>query len=305
MPSKVLVTGAAGFIGRHVARRFSEAGWSVIGLGHGTWSFEEARSWGIEEWHAADISFDALSALVAVPDALVHCAGSGTVGYSLSHPYQDFQRSAGTAAAVLEYVRLRAPLTRLVLLSSAAVYGQGGTEAVREDGPLNPVSPYGVHKMFGEMLCRMYGAQYGVSSAVVRFFSVYGDNLRKQLLWDACNRAASGDLTFAGSGEETRDWLHVMDAAELLFTAVEYASSLSPVVNGGTGDSPTIAEVLEVLFYGLGIHEKPVFSGMARQGDPLHYRADVDAARRWGWRSKVGWRDGVRAYAQWFKARRL
>lgn len=305
MPSKVLITGAAGFIGRHVARRFAEAGWSVTGLGHGTWSFEEARSWGIEEWHAADISFDALSGLIAAPDALVHCAGSGTVGYSLSHPYQDFQRSAGTVAAVLEYVRLRAPFARLVQPSSAAVYGQGTTQATREDAPLNPVSPYGVHKMFGETLCRMYGAQYGVASAVVRFFSVYGDNLRKQLLWDACNKAVRGALTFAGSGKETRDWLHVIDAAELLFTAVEHASSASPVVNGGTGESPTIAEVLEVLLDGLGIREKPVFSGMARQGDPLHYRADVDAARRWGWLSKIGWRDGVRAYAQWFKARGL
>ena len=238
------------------------------------------------------------------PDAIIHCAGSGSVGYSLDRPYQDFQRSAGTVAAVLEYVRLRAPHARLVLLSSAAVYGQCRDEAIREDAPQNPLSLYGAHKLFGETLCRMYGAQYGASSAVVRLFSVYGNGLQKQLLWDACNKAKRGDLSFAGTGEETRDWLHVGDAAELLLTTVEHASSLSPVVNGGTGESPTISAVLETLFHGLGVCEKPMFSGVARQGDPRHYRADVSKARGWGWSPKIGWRDGIRAYAEWFKAQR-
>lgn len=298
----VLVTGSAGFIGRHAARRFAEAGWSVTGLGHGTWSPEEARSWGLAEWHASDISFDALSASGEAPDAIIHCAGSGSVGYSMTHPYQDFQRTTGTVAAVLEYIRLRAPGARLVLLSSAAVYGQARDEAIREDTPLNPLSPYGLHKTFGEALCRMYGTQYGTSSAIVRFFSVYGSGLRKQLLWDACNKAISGDITFSGTGMETRDWLNVVDAAELLFTAVEYASPFSPVVNGGTGESPTIGAVLETLFHTLGIRDKPVFSGVRREGDPLHYCADISEVRRWGWLAKIGWRDGVRAYGEWFKA---
>jgi len=303
MRNHVLITGAAGFIGRHVARRFRDGGWSVTGLGHGTWSKEEARAWGIEDWQAADISFDALSTCEPTPEAIIHCAGSGSVGYSLTNPYQDFHRSTGTVAEVLEYVRLRAPAARLVLLSSAAVYGHGGIQAVREDAPLHPVSPYGIHKLFGESLCRLYGAQYGVASTVVRLFSVYGTGLRKQLLWDACSKAESGDIVFSGTGDETRDWLNVSDAAELLFTAVEYASPRCPTVNGGTGDSPTIRAVLGALFQRLGIGVAPRFSGIARAGDPLYYRADVSAARRWGWLAKVGWSEGIRSYAEWFKTR--
>jgi UDP-glucose 4-epimerase len=203
-----------------------------------------------------------------------------------------------------EYVRLRAPHARLVLLSSAAVYGQCGDEAIREDAPQNPLSVYGTHKLFGETLCRMYGAQYGVASTVVRLFSVYGNGLQKQLLWDACNKAMRGDFSFAGTGSETRDWLHVTDTAELLFTAGEYASSRSPTVNGGTGNSPLVSAVLEVLFRGIGISEKPVFSGVARPGDPRHYRADVSRAREWGWSPKIGWHDGIRHYAEWFRAQR-
>ena len=284
MANRVLVTGAAGFIGRHVAKRFAEAGWSVMGIGHGTWSQEEARVWGLTEWHAADISFDALSSLGPSPDVIVHCAGSGSVGYSLTHPFQDFQRSAGTVAATLEYMRLRAPNARLIYLSSAAVYGQVDDRAILEHTPLNPLSPYGVHKTVGETLCRTYGVYFAVSSAVIRFFSVYGCGLRKQLIWDACNKVSGGDFVFAGTGGETRDWLDVRDAADLIYHAVEYASPDRPVVNGGTGVSPSIRAVLEELFLGLGIQEKLMFSGIVRAGDPMHYKADVSAARRWGWK---------------------
>lgn len=303
MPNRVVITGAAGFIGRHVARRFALADWAVIGLGHGTWSPEEAKSWGFAEWHGADISFDALSNVGAVPDAIVHCAGSGSVGYSLRHPFQDFHRSAGTVAATLEYMRLRAPEARLVYLSSAAVYGHAGEAPISEDASLTPLSPYGFHKAIGESLCRMYGAQYKVSSVIVRLFSVYGRGLQKQLLWDACCKALAGNHSFDGTGDETRDWLNVQDVADLIYTAVEYAPLDSPVVNGGTGEAPTIRAVLQELFAALEIQAAPTFSGMSRHGDPKHYRADVSVTQKWGWKPKVGWRDGIRAYAEWFRSR--
>ncbi|ULA64986.1 MAG: Epimerase domain-containing protein [Nitrospira sp.] len=306
MPDRVIITGACGFIGRHVARRFAEAGYFVVGVGHGTWSAEEASSWGISEWHAMDISFDALTNCGPSVDVIVHCAGSGSVGYSLTHPFQDFQRSAGTIAATLEYMRLRAPHARLVYLSSAAVYGQrSGDILISEQMPIEPMSPYGLHKMIGESLCRMYGAQYGVSSVVVRFFSVYGCGLRKQLLWDACIKASRGEVEFGGTGEETRDWLDVTDAAELVLQSVEQASSGRPVANGGTGQSVSIRAVLEELFRGLGRQANPAFSGIVRVGDPKHYRADISTAQQWGWLPKVGWREGVRAYAEWFRRHAL
>jgi len=300
---RVLVTGAAGFIGRHVARRFAEADWSVVGVGHGTWSQKEAGLWGLREWHAADISFDALSNSGPSPDAIIHCAGSGSAGYSLTHPFQDFNRSAGTVAATLEYMRLRASQARLVYLSSPAVYGYTGEAMIREDATLSPVSPYGVHKLIGESLCRMYGTQYKLSSAIVRLFSVYGHELQKQLLWDACIKVSAGDFLFDGTGDETRDWLNIHDASDLIYRAVEHASPDRPVANGGTGVAPSIRAVLEELFRSLDIQGTPTFSGVVRPGDPKHYRADISVARKWGWLPKVGWREGVSAYAGWFKAR--
>jgi UDP-glucose 4-epimerase len=253
------------------------------------------------EWHAADISFDALSNSGPSPSVIVHCAGSGSVGYSLSHPFQDFLRGTSTIAATLEYARLHAPEARIVYLSSAAVYGHVGDRSIREETSLNPVSPYGVHKMMGESLCQMYGAHYGVHSTVLRLFSVYGGGLRKQLLWDACAKALRGESEFAGTGDETRDWLDVVDAAELIFLAVKQASRLCPIANGGAGEAPPIRAVLEELFQCLGVNRPPHFSGVVRSGDPKHYRADITVAKRWGWVPKVSWREGVRAYAEWFR----
>lgn len=298
---RVLITGAYGFIGRHVARRFARAGWSVTGLGHGTWSHEAARQWGIAEWHASDVTFDALANIGSLPDVVVHCAGSGSVGYSLAHPFQDFSRSVGAVAATLEYMRLQAPHARLIYLSSAAVYGHAGDAPIRENMPLTPLSPYGLHKVMGESLCRMYGAQYKLLSMIVRLFSVYGCGLHKQLLWDACCKASAGKCVFDGTGDETRDWLEVQDAAELIHQAIDHASPDSPAVNGGTGVAPSIGAVLAELFGALGIHAAPSFSGTTRHGDPKHYRADIAAAGQWGWHPKVGWREGVRKYAEWFK----
>lgn len=165
----------------------------------------------------------------------------------------------------------------------------------------NPVSPYGVHKLMAEQLCRSYAGNYDISIAVVRLFSVYGPGLRKQLLWDASKKITEGENGFFGSGDETRDWLHISDVVTLLALAGEKASSDCPVVNGGTGEDTTVRAVLLELFAAYGQNGSPKFSGANRVGDPVHYVADITRARAWGWNPRVAWRDGVCQYAKWFK----
>jgi UDP-glucose 4-epimerase len=302
MSKRVLITGACGFVGRHISRSYADDDWEVVGIGHGTWNKVEWRRWGIDEWHSADVTLDSLITYAGEPDAVVHCAGSGSVTFSMSKPYQDFQRTVETTISVLEYARLYAPFTRIVYPSSAGVYGMVYKLPIAESDLLHPTSPYGVHKYLAENLCDSYAKHFNISVAVVRLFSVFGAGLRKQLLWDASQKITRGENSFFGTGEEIRDWLHVKDAASLLTTATQHASTECPIVNGGSSIGVTVREVLTQLFAEYGRDDLPIFSGMARAGDPPGYVADISLARRWGWQPKIELRQGLREYAEWFKS---
>jgi len=296
------VTGANGFLGRHVARHFARQGRSVVGIGHGSWAREEWEAWGLTEWYRSGVTLEALERCAGKPWAIIHCAGGGSVAYSIEHPLADFKRTVETTAHVLEYVRTIAPSCRIVYPSSASVYGAVATIPIREDCHTAPISQYGVHKLMAEQMVSSYARQFEMSAAIVRLFSVYGCGLRKQLLWDACRKFASHDNDFMGTGDEVRDWLHVEDAAELLMAASEHVSIECPIVNGGSGKGTTVREVLVHLSNCLvQENEPPRFSGAPRTGDPSRYVADIEGSKAWDWQPKLPWQQGVADYAAWWK----
>lgn len=298
---EVLVTGGHGFLGRHVARAFADAGYAVTAIGHGTWSEDEYRSWGVSEWHCSDITLAELLSRCRRPDVFVHCAGSGHVGASLEQPLEDFQRNVDTTAAALEFVRKRSPHARLFFISSAAVYGQAAAGPLREDTPIAPVSPYGVHKQMAERLCASYAEHFGLRVSVLRIFSLYGPQLRKQLLWDACNRLSAGVAAFSGNGGELRDWLHVADAAAFVLTLATAAEGEYSVFNVGTGSAVSVSDILAELSSAMSAG--PVsFSGRGRPGDPSSLVADCARAKSIGWRPRRDWREGVREYVAWYRS---
>jgi UDP-glucose 4-epimerase len=296
-----LVTGAHGFIGRRVARRLAAGGWRVVGLGHGRWPEAEQRDFGIAEWIESDIGPESL-ARCATPGLIVHCAGSGSVAASLADPHGEFQRTVATTSAVLDVVRRGERGIRLVYPSSPAVCGATSADAIAESAEVRPVSPYGMHKSIAEQLCRFYARHYAIPVAVVRLFSVYGAGLRKQLLWDACNKIVRGNLTFFGTGTEFRDWLHVEDAVSLLVRAAEHAAPSCPTVNGGSGVGTANHDIVGALARLLGSAAMPTFNGESRPGDPPRYVADIALARRWGWEPAQPLNDGLAEYVAWFKA---
>jgi UDP-glucose 4-epimerase len=298
----VLVTGAFGFLGRHVSRVCARAGCSVHGIGHGSWTRAEWSAWGLSEWHASEVTLEGLASRAGAPAMIVHCAGSSSVGFSLSNPAQDFDRTVATTCGVLEYIRLHCPRARLVLPSSASVYGNALTVPIGLTTPLSPVSPYGVHKQMAEELCRSYVRHFGVSVAIVRLFSVYGVGLRKQLLWDACTALSRGPVTFGGSGQETRDWLHVDDAARLLVAAGEAASSGEIIVNGATGVGVPTRWIVDTIAQALGRAGDVRFSGSARPGDPLHLIADMNGSQVLDWRPEKTLEAELARYVEWFKS---
>src|SRR5205807_5394499 len=114
-----------------------------------------------------------------LPDTVFHLAGGSNVGASLQAPFEDFTRTTHTTASLLEWLRINAPRCKLVTVSSAAVYGDTRAEPAEETRPVQPVSPYGYHKLMMEQLCQEYSQVFGLRTAILRLFSVYGEGLRK------------------------------------------------------------------------------------------------------------------------------
>jgi UDP-glucose 4-epimerase len=282
----VLVTGGAGFVGAAVVAELERAGdhVSIIGRGVAT-----------DALNADRIS----TALTPRPDLVIHCAGGSSVAASVEHPEYERAKTVEPFAALLECIRERAPRARVVLVSSAAVYGTSRIVPTPETAPIEPVSPYGEHKRTCEVVCEAH-ARAGHPAAIVRLFSIYGPGLRKQLLWDACHKALAGKATFAGTGDEQRDWLHVTDAAALITRVAGHASSELPVVNGGAGVGVRVRDVVTQIGHELGA--TPIFTGERRQGDPERYIADISRARALGWSPRVELGRGIADYVAWFRA---
>ena len=275
--SIIWITGGKGFIGRHLARYVASQGHVVAGIGHGLWSAEDAARWAYSHWCNAEIeaaNLNQLANISGLPDTIFHLAGGSAVGTSLQQPYEDFRRTVDTTVRLLEWVRQSSPNTKVVAVSSAAVYGAGHDGAISENAALSPYSPYGVHKSMMESLCRSYADNFGLRVAIVRPFSVYGAGLEKQLIWDLCCKLAQADsepVMLGGSGEELRDWLHVADAAELLWLVRSKCDVACSIINGGTGIATPIREVARLVCEAWGAAPNVTFSGIARKSvEPTH-----------------------------------
>ncbi len=307
--SSILITGAHGFIGKHLAKALAFQGHRVCGLGHGIWPEGEASAWGVSSWINGDVAPSKLRLLqqsFGSPDVIYHLAGGSSVGVAVANPREDFFRTVVTTAELLDWMRLNAPDARLVAVSSAAVYGAAHTGRIAEQAPLNPYSPYGHHKRLMEELCRSYAASYGTQVSIARLFSVYGSGLKKQLLWDLCTRLAAGadPLTLGGTGEELRDWTDVRDVVRALALLANTASSVVPVFNVGTGNAVPVREVATRLARHWAGTIRPAslsFSGQSRKGDPFSLVADPSGITALEFEWRVGLDQGLADYVEWFR----
>lgn len=306
----VWITGARGFIGRYVARACMARGDIVAGLGHGSWRAVEAKSWGVTTWLNGDITSSNLARLAdatGLPDVVVHLAGGSSVGVAIDQPREDFFRTVSSTIELLDWCRLSSPETRIAGVSSAAVYGSGHAGLIAETAHLKPFSPYGHHKLMMESLCRSYAETYGLRAVIARLFSVYGDGLTKQLLWDMCTKLEAGaqELTLGGTGAELRDWVHVDDVAVVLASIDSQASEDVPVFNVASGGATSVASVAESLTKAWheccgGEIAQIEFSGKSRPGDPFSLVGDVGALTNIGMRCTSDVKKGIREYVNWF-----
>ena len=302
----VWITGARGFIGSHLARELADGGHAVHGIGHGALEEAECGHLGLTSWINGEIeaaNLDALAAAHGLPAAVFHLAGGSSVGLAIAHPFEDFSRTVASTARLLEWLRVHSPQSRMIAVSSAAVYGAGHSGPIAERAALTPMSPYGQHKLMMEQLCRSYAVTYGVGSTVVRLFSVYGAGLRKQLLWDVCSRLQDngGELVLGGTGAEIRDWCDVRDVVRLLATCVQLPQDESfHVINGGSGRGMPVSEIAALLAGHWG-NVRVRFTGIVRAGDPFSLLADATTLGKTRFRWRVDPDRGIADYVRWFR----
>jgi UDP-glucose 4-epimerase len=304
---RALITGAGGFIGRHLARRLSSLGFDVGGIGLGDWPTTAGGGWGFRSMVSGRVGTETLQelgALSGTPDAIFHLAGGSSVGAALADPLEDFDRSVSSTAILLDWVRQRAPGARVVLASSAAVYGDAHDAPISESGVVRPYSPYGHHKRLSEMLCESYVESFGLHCTAVRLFSVYGPGLQKQILWDLCRKLRKDrtSLELGGTGREVRDWLHVDDACAFLIAALDEPSSYA-ARNAGTGNGTSVAEAARLVATAWGADPRLAFSGSTRTGDPRFLVADPACLRTIAPHPLREFTAGIDEYVEWYKSR--
>ncbi|HLO02711.1 MAG TPA: NAD-dependent epimerase/dehydratase family protein [Symbiobacteriaceae bacterium] len=252
----ILVTGAAGFIGRHVVQRLRAEGEAVLG---------------VDQRPGADRQLDLLTAdldpLLAGVDGVIHLAGQPGVRESWQR-FPDYARgNIELTQRLLEALRER-PLQKFVLASTSSIYGAAPMPA-REEGPLLPVSPYGATKLAAEGLCDLYGRTASIPWVALRFFTVYGPGQRPDMAftrWLTAQRDGQPVQLF-GDGGQVRDFTYVDDVVEAVLRALS-GKAEGCAINVGGGSPVSIREALALIEAVTGrpvlIDQQPVAPGDMR-----------------------------------------
>jgi len=296
---KILITGVNGFIGSNVARQLKQDH-TLIGLD----TDSVCNKNNVDFYLQMVLPSPDLEGLIKTfqPNYCIHCAGSASVGYSMQNPGVDFNSGPPVVFHLLDSIRKVGSGCKTIFLSSAAIYGNSDQLPILEDSHLSPVSPYGYHKSMCEDLMREFHAIYGLDHVILRIFSCYGTGLRKQLLWDVCNKFKKGSADFFGTGQETRDFIHVQDLAAVIALIIQNGI-VNKTINVGSGCETRIADVVALLAEALNYNKNKIhFNGDTKPGDPLKWRADISSITKLGFRPTVSLEEGIKQYTNWFTA---
>jgi UDP-glucose 4-epimerase len=301
------ITGATSFLGREVARRLAGRGFRVIGFSRDADAARSSTSWGLSAVECGRFGmtlFEQACARYGAPSVVFHAVGSGSVAQADADPEADVERTVKSVEQLIDALVRLAPSARLLYPSSAAVYG-ARPGPIAEDAPTRPISAYGRNKVLAEEICRERAAIVGLDIVIARIFSVYGPPQRKLLLWELGQRLLSGQkvITLSGTGEETRDFIHISDVADVI-TMLAEAADVPALVNVGTGRATSISVLATKLAAALRVDARIAFSAKPRPGDPAHQCADVTRLRAMGYASFTDLDAGLADYGHWLCATR-
>jgi UDP-glucose 4-epimerase len=302
---RYLVTGGAGFIGSHIAEALLAEGHAVRVLDNLSSGHEENLDGLAVEFVRGDIrDLAAVRAAAAGVDGVFHEAALVSVPESVEKPVENHEINVTGTLNVLVAAR-EAGVRRLVLASSAAVYGENPELPKREDMLPEPVSPYALGKIAGEYYLRVFADLYGVETAALRYFNVYGPRQDPRSMYSGviskfADVLAAGDTpTIFGDGGQTRDFVFVKDVVRANLLAMRSArAGKGEVFNVGTGRKTSLLELLDALSGIFGRKTEPKFAP-PRAGDIRHSVADISRAGEiLGYRPQTALAEGLRALVE-------
>ncbi len=294
---KLLIIGSEGFIGAHLLDHFNATTFDVFTAD--VRSTDRPQHYLIDEQHGLKAILSEVK-----PAVCINASGSANVSKSFEDPEHDRLLNVEIVRTLLEAVRDTSPQTRLLNISSAAVYGTPDSLPVREEDAIssNPISPYGKHKRMSELLIEQFAKEHGVQGLSARVFSCYGEGQCKLLLWDIYQKAKANDfnhLQLSGTGDESRDYVHVRDLCLAFERIIQSAVFDGSSINVASGIETRISEVAQWAAQCINPSMQLTFSHQVRKGDPQNWRADITKLKDLGFSPNIALKQGIREYYEW------
>ncbi|EOZ9389285.1 NAD-dependent epimerase/dehydratase family protein [Enterobacter cancerogenus] len=268
----IMILGAGGFIGSHLSNSFLNKGATVHAFGRSLDKLSRPDE-NLIKYESSNIDDHILNKIES-PDYIYFLIGSASVARSIEAPLLDFEQSIPPLLIILEKLRKDWKNTKLIFISSAAVYGTSANDKTSIKSSLNPVSPYGLNKKISEEYIHYYCEHYSINAKIIRPFSVYGPHLKKQLIWDVLNKIKRDEHHFFGSGDELRDWIYIKDFIKILDNYVSKYDSMDNIVNIGSGNAVSVKQVVGILYKLTDTNVSPSFVDGGKEGDPKHLVSD-------------------------------
>lgn len=307
-----LVTGAAGFIGSHLVEALLTAGWEVRAVDSITPYYDvaqkEANVRAFEEdvpLERVDLTTASLAPLLDDVDVVFHQAAQPGVraSWEVFDSYVD--ANVRLTHRLLE-AALKTGVSRLVYASSSSVYGNRQSYPTRETDVPQPVSPYGVTKLAGEHLCRLYALERGLQTSSLRYFTVYGPRQRPDMAMHRLIEAALDGSSFPmyGDGRQIRDFTYVGDVVRANLAAATAEIPAASVFNVAGGGATTLANVVSLVEELVGARIRIERKG-DQAGDVFRTGGSAELARdQLGWTPDVRLEEGLRRQVEWHVGRR-
>ena len=306
---KALVTGGAGFIGSHLAEELLRRGYRVVvydnfddyyyGKEHNIKGLLGDPNFTLVCGDILD--YEELVSASKV-DVVFHLAAQPGVRFSMRNPEKTVRVNVLGTLNVLR-AAVENDVGKVVYASSSSVYGPPERLPMDENHPTNPISVYGVSKLAGEKLCRMFSELYGLRVVALRFHTVYGPRQRPDMAIHRWTKQlfSGKPLTVYGDGRQTRDFTYVSDIVSGILLASEWEGGRYEVFNLGAGRNYSVLEVIRVLGEVAGVEPKLSFE-KPKAGDVPHTYADIrKAERELGFKPRVDLREGLRRFVEWFR----